>query len=75
MKRALVTGITGQDGRHLAELLIGKGYQVTGMLRGQNNPKAEMVREEIPGLELIGGDLQDLSSLIAAIEQVQPDKD
>ncbi|MGB2757986.1 MAG: GDP-mannose 4,6-dehydratase [Acidimicrobiia bacterium] len=74
MKRALVTGITGQDGRHLAELLIGKGYQVTGMIRGQNNPKAEMVQEEIPGLELIGGDLQDLSSLIAAIEQVQPDE-
>ncbi len=74
MKRALITGITGQDGRHLAELLVGKGYQVTGMLRGQNNPKAEMVREEIPGLELIGGDLQDLSSLIAAIETVQPDE-
>jgi GDPmannose 4,6-dehydratase len=40
MKKALITGITGQDGLYLAELLISKGYQVWGMVRGQNNPKA-----------------------------------
>ncbi len=74
MKRALVTGITGQDGRHLAEFLVGKGYQVFGLVRGQNNPKAQMVQDENPALEIIGGDLQDLSSLIAALEQVQPDE-
>jgi len=74
MKRALVTGITGQDGRHLAEFLVGKGYQVFGLVRGQNNPKAQMVQDENPALEVIAGDLQDLSSLIAAIEQVQPDE-
>jgi GDPmannose 4,6-dehydratase len=74
MKRALITGITGQDGRHLGQLLVGKGYQVFGMIRGQNNPKAEMVLEENPKLELVDGDLQDLSSLIAAVEQVQPDE-
>ena len=74
MKRALVTGITGQDGRHLAEFLVGKGYQVFGLVRGQNNPKAQMVQDENPALEVIDGDLQDLSSLIAAIEQVQPDE-
>lgn len=74
MPRALITGITGQDGRYLAELLIGKGYQVHGMIRGQNNPKARIVTDEIPEIELIDGDLTDLSSLIAAVEQVQPDE-
>jgi len=72
--RALVTGITGQDGRHLAEFLVGKGYQVFGLVRGQNNPKVQYVSAENPALELIEGDLQDLSSLIAAVEQVQPDE-
>jgi GDPmannose 4,6-dehydratase len=74
MPRALVTGITGQDGRYLAELLIGKGYQVHGLIRGQNNPKAQVVKDEIPEIELISGDLTDLTSLIAAVEQVQPDE-
>ena len=74
MPRALITGITGQDGRYLAELLIGKGYQVHGMIRGQNNPKGRIVQDEIPEIELINGDLTDLSSLIAAVEQVQPDE-
>jgi GDPmannose 4,6-dehydratase len=74
MRRALVTGITGQDGRFLARFLAGKGYQVFGLVRGQNNPKAEMVLAETPALELVDGDLRDLSSLIAAVEQVQPDE-
>jgi GDPmannose 4,6-dehydratase len=74
MKRALITGITGQDGRYLAEFLVGKGYQVFGLIRGQNNPKAQIVQDENPALELIEGDLQDLSSLIAVVEQVQPDE-
>jgi len=74
MKRALITGITGQDGRYMAELLAGKGYQVFGLVRGQANPKAQMIQDENPALELGEGDLQDLSSLIAAVEQVQPDE-
>jgi GDPmannose 4,6-dehydratase len=74
MKRALITGITGQDGRHLSEFLTGKGYQVFGLVHGQNNPKADLVARENPALELVGGDLRDLSSLIAAVEQVQPDE-
>ena len=74
MKRALITGITGQDGRHLAALLLGKGYEVFGMIRGQANPKAQLVQDELPELNLLGGDLQDLSSLIAVVEQVQPDE-
>jgi GDPmannose 4,6-dehydratase len=74
MKRALVTGITGQDGRHMSEFLTGKGYQVFGLVRGQNNPKAKLVLDENPALEVVDGDLRDLSSLIAAVEQVQPDE-
>jgi GDPmannose 4,6-dehydratase len=74
MKRALVTGITGQDGRHLAQFLAEKGYQVFGLIRGQNNPKASIVQHETPSLELVDGDLRDLSSLIAAVERVQPDE-
>ena len=42
-KRALITGITGQDGRHLAELLLQKDYEVFGLLRGQHNPKRLIV--------------------------------
>src|SRR3954468_10965150 len=74
MPRALITGITGQDGRYLAQLLVAKGYDVFGLVRGQANPKIQMVQEETPELEMIEGDLQDLSSLIAAVEQVQPDE-
>jgi len=70
--RALVTGITGQDGRYMAQMLVAKGYEVFGMVRGQANPKIQMVQEETPELELVEGDLQDLSSLISVVEQVQP---
>ena len=74
MKRALITGITGQDGRYLSQLLASKGYQVFGLIHGQANPKAQMVLDENPGLELVDGDLRDLASLIAVMEQVQPDE-
>jgi len=74
MKRALITGITGQDGRHLSEFLSGKGYQVFGLVHGQANPKIELVQGENPAVELIEGDLRDLSSLIGVVEQVQPDE-
>ncbi len=74
MPRAFITGITGQDGRHLAEFLHGRGYDVYGMVKGQNNPKATHVVEEMPFVELIPGDLADLPSLVAAIEQAQPDE-
>src|SRR5437588_1295664 len=74
MPRALITGIDGQDGQYLAELLVSKGYETFGMIRGQANPRAQLVLDEIPAVELIEGDLQDLSSLIAVVEQVQPDE-
>jgi GDPmannose 4,6-dehydratase len=74
VKRALITGITGQDGRYLSEFLADKNYQVFGLLHGQNNPKSTLVQAENPRLELIEGDLRDLSSLISVMEQVQPDE-
>lgn len=72
MPRALITGITGQDGLYLGELLSAKGYQVFGLVRGQSNPKIAMVEEIIPTIELLEGDLTDLASLIAALEIAQP---
>ena len=48
MPTALITGITGQDGQFLAEFLHGKGYQVFGLVKGQNNPKAERSRPSCP---------------------------
>jgi len=73
-KAALITGITGQDGYHLAKLLNDKGYQVYGLIRGQFNPKLDQVEQDLPFVELIEGDLTDLSSLIRAIELANPDE-
>lgn len=74
MPRALITGITGQDGLYLAELLLSKGYEVFGLIRGQNNPKRAMVEAEIPGVTLLTGDITDLSSLIRAYNVARPDE-
>jgi GDPmannose 4,6-dehydratase len=74
MPRAFVTGITGQDGQHLAEFLHAKGYEVLGMVKGQNNPRAELLRDEFPFVELVSGDLADLPSLVSALEAAQPDE-
>lgn len=74
MKRALITGITGQDGLYLSELLLSKGYEVYGLIRGQNNPKADLVRREVPGVKLLTGDITDLSSLIRAFGEARPDE-
>jgi GDPmannose 4,6-dehydratase len=73
-KTALVTGITGQDGTYLAELLVKKGYKVYGLMRGQHNPKKRIIEELIPGAEIIEADLTDLSSLVRALETCQPDE-
>ena len=74
MPRALITGITGQDGLYLAELLLSKGYDVYGLIRGQNNPKFALVQEQVPEVKLLTGDLTDLSSLIRAFAEAQPDE-
>jgi GDPmannose 4,6-dehydratase len=74
MPRALITGITGQDGLYLSELLLGKGYEVYGLVRGQNNPKIELVQQTVPGVKILTGDLTDLSSLMRAFSVAQPDE-
>jgi GDPmannose 4,6-dehydratase len=74
MPRALITGITGQDGQFLAELLHTKGYQVFGLIKGQNNPKGDLIQAELPFVELVSGDLQDLPSLVTALEYTQPEE-
>lgn len=72
--RALITGITGQDGLYLAELLLSKGYEVFGLVRGQNNPKYELVRRTVPEVKLLTGDLTDVSSLVRVLAAAQPDE-
>ena len=74
MPRALITGITGQDGLYLSELLISKGYEVYGLIRGQNNPKFDLVRRTVPEVKLVTGDLTDLSSLLRALKESRPDE-
>jgi GDP-mannose 4,6-dehydratase len=74
MPRALITGITGQDGLYLAELLLGKGYEVFGLMRGQNNPKRSLVETTVPGVKILTGDLTDLSSLMRALQVSKPDE-
>ena len=74
MPRAFITGISGQDGQHLASFLHEKGYEVYGMVKGQNNPKFTPMRDEFPYVEPVPGDLADLPSLVKALEFTQPDE-
>jgi GDPmannose 4,6-dehydratase len=73
-RTALITGITGQDGGHLAELLHGKGYEVYGTIRGQQNPRRRETEQEFPYVELVEADLADSGSLIRALERSEPDE-
>jgi GDP-D-mannose dehydratase len=63
MKKALITGITGQDDHHLSKLLIDKIYEVIGLLNGQRNSRVEDYKKLFPTVRLVGGDLSDSSSL------------
>jgi GDPmannose 4,6-dehydratase len=71
-KRALITGITGQDGSYLAELLLEKGYQVFGLVRRTTTVNYERIRHIQDRLELLSGDLTDLTSLIGVLREAQP---
>jgi GDPmannose 4,6-dehydratase len=71
-KVALITGITGQDGSYLAELLLSKGYKVFGMVRRSSLENFERINHLIGKITLIQGDLLDQLSLISAIKQAQP---
>lgn len=72
--RALITGITGQDGSYLAELLLAKRYEVFGLVRRTSVKKFERIESIMDDITLVEGDLTDQSSLDRVIHQVQPDE-
>lgn len=73
-KTALITGITGQDGQHLAELLLSKGYETFGLVTGQRSSLNDVVVAKFPEVKLLRGDLADFSSLLHVIDETQPDE-
>lgn len=74
MKTALITGITGQDGSYLAELLLKKDYEVYGIVRRSSSSNFERIKHIQGDLKLLQGDLLDQNSLIEAIERSSPDE-
>lgn len=74
MKKALITGITGQDGSYLAELLLGKGYQVFGLTRRTSTVNNERIAHFEEKIQLVQGDLLDQSSLTSALLDTKPDE-
>ncbi len=73
-KRAIITGITGQDGSYLAELLLSKGYEVFGIHRRSSTLNFDRILHFKERITLISGDLLDQSSLMSMIKEVQPDE-
>ena len=84
MKKALITGVTGQDGSYLAEFLLEKGYEVHGIIRRSSSYNLDriesLVNEEIEGLNnqenfhLHYGDITDTSNIIRLISEIRPDE-
>ena len=74
MKKALITGITGQDGSYLAELLLEKGYEVHGIVRRSSVPTTSRIDHIIDKLQIHEGDLSDSSSISKIVLQVKPDE-
>ncbi len=74
MKKALITGITGQDGSYLAELLLEKGYEVYGIWRRKSTVDYGNIKHLKDKVKLIYADMTDLASLVAAIRKAQPDE-
>lgn len=78
MKKALITGITGQDGSYLAELLLEKGYRVHGLVRRSSSPNLQRIQhvlgQENACISLHEGDLSDSSSLERLVDSIQPDE-
>ncbi|MBI5951805.1 MAG: GDP-mannose 4,6-dehydratase [Chloroflexi bacterium] len=72
MPTALITGITGQDGSYLAELLVKKGYRVIGMARRSSTLNTERIKHLLDDITIVQGDLQDQGSLLALLEEYKP---
>ena len=74
MKKALITGITGQDGSYLAELLLGKGYEVHGIIRRVSVPTTQRIEHILDKLIIHDGDMSDSASITRIIAGIQPDE-
>ena len=74
MPKALITGITGQDGSYLAELLLDKGYDVVGMVRRSSTVNYERIDHILDKITLVQGDLHDQGSLLTILEEHKPDE-
>jgi GDPmannose 4,6-dehydratase len=74
MKKAFITGVSGQDGSYLAEYLLGLGYEVHGMIRRISQPRLDNLANVIDKVRLHTGDMTDASSLFRIIKEVQPDE-
>mgnify|MGYP000973318900 CR=1 FL=1 len=72
MPTALITGITGQDGSYLAELLLSKGYKVVGMVRRSSTVNFERIEHLLDDITVLQGDLQDQGSLLSMLEEYKP---
>ena len=73
-KRALILGITGQDGSYLAELLLSKGYEVHGFIRKSSTGNTKNIKHIMDKIILHRGDLADPTSIYRAITEAQPDE-
>jgi GDPmannose 4,6-dehydratase len=73
-KKALITGITGQDGSYLADLLLDKGYEVYGLIRRTSMPNLSRIAHIVDRIQMIPGDLTDQHSLTQVVHEIQPDE-
>jgi GDPmannose 4,6-dehydratase len=73
-KKALITGLTGQDGSYLAELLLAKGYEVFGLVRRSSTSNLERINHFSDNVQIVSGDLLDQSSLMDVVSECQPDE-
>ncbi len=74
MTRALITGVIGQDGSYLSELLVAKGYEVFGMVRSLADPRIDALQRSSPEVRPVAGDLVDRASLARALDAAAPDE-
>jgi GDPmannose 4,6-dehydratase len=74
MPKALITGVTGQDGSYLAELLLGKGYEVVGVVRRTSHHSYERIEHLLEQLTIVAADLLDQHSLTAVLQEHRPDE-
>ena len=74
MPRALITGVTGQDGSYLAEFLLAKGYEVVGMVRRTSHHSYERIDHLLDRIEIVAADLLDQHSLTVVLQEVRPDE-